>query len=85
MIADTNKDEDADEDTEGSDFNYILNMPLWSLTLEKKQELLKQRDKKKSELKTLRNKTTKDLWNEDLDKLEEEMDVSEMNSKISKS
>lgn len=30
----------------GPNFNYILNMPLWCLTKEKVDELLKQRDMK---------------------------------------
>lgn len=30
----------------GPDFNYLLNMPLWYLTKEKKDELCKQRDNK---------------------------------------
>ena len=30
----------------GPDFNYILNMNLWSLSKEKKDELLSERDKK---------------------------------------
>lgn len=30
----------------GPDFNYILNMSLWSLTKEKVEELIKQRDSK---------------------------------------
>lgn len=32
----------------GPNFNYILNMPLWCLTKEKVEELLKQRDQKVS-------------------------------------
>lgn len=32
--------------TSGPDFNYILNMSLWSLTKEKVEELIKQRDSK---------------------------------------
>lgn len=34
--------------TSGPNFNYILNMPLWCLTKEKVDELLKQRDHKVS-------------------------------------
>lgn len=48
-------DEDLEEDTDkenqstaasGPDFNYLLNMPLWYLTKEKKDELCKQRNNK---------------------------------------
>ncbi|XP_032242612.2 DNA topoisomerase 2-alpha isoform X2 [Nematostella vectensis] len=51
----------------GPDFNYLLNMSMWSLSQEKKDELLKQRDQKAAELEDLRKKSPKDLWNEDLD------------------
>lgn len=48
---------------------------MWSLTFERKEELLKKRDNKIAELQTLEKKTPKDLWREDLDaflaKLEE--------------
>ena len=40
-------DEEEDEDDKsGPDFNYILGMPLWNLTKEKKELLCKQRDEK---------------------------------------
>ena len=41
-------DEGAEEgaEPEGDDYNYLLSMPMWSLTREKKEELLKNRDAK---------------------------------------
>ncbi|NP_001037009.1 DNA topoisomerase 2 [Bombyx mori] len=48
-------------------FNYLLGMSMWMLTKEKKDELLKQRDQKLTELTTLKNKTAPMLWREDLD------------------
>lgn len=36
----------ASDTAGGPDFNYILNLPLWCLTKERKDELLKQRDAK---------------------------------------
>ncbi|CAC5368042.1 TOP2 [Mytilus coruscus] len=62
--------DDADSDvstTSSHDFNYILGMPLWNLTKEKKDELLKQRDNKKEELEKLKLKTDKNLWEDDLE------------------
>ncbi|XP_022047589.1 DNA topoisomerase 2-beta isoform X1 [Acanthochromis polyacanthus] len=50
----------------GPNFNYILSMPLWCLTKEKVEELLKQRDVKKGELNDLQKKSPEDLWKEDL-------------------
>lgn len=39
-------DEAEKEDTSGPDYNYLLSMPMWFLTKEKKEELCKQRDAK---------------------------------------
>ncbi|XP_062866444.1 DNA topoisomerase 2-beta [Trichomycterus rosablanca] len=58
----------------GPNFNYILNMPLWCLTKEKVDELLKQRDVKKAELKDVQKKCSEDLWREDLAVFIEELD-----------
>ncbi|XP_070571021.1 DNA topoisomerase 2-alpha-like isoform X2 [Ptychodera flava] len=80
------KEEEMDDDDDTSsqfsapsdsslDFNYLLNMPLMSLSREKKDELIKNRDAKAAELSELQMKTANDLWIEDLDaftkKLEE--------------
>ncbi|KAK3082863.1 hypothetical protein FSP39_007418 [Pinctada imbricata] len=65
-----NEDDDAMSDASGSsgpDFNYILSNPLWCLTKEKKDQLLKQRDEKRQELEILKKKSPEDLWLEDLD------------------
>ncbi|KAK4474635.1 hypothetical protein MN116_001770 [Schistosoma mekongi] len=60
------------------DYNYILNMPLWSLTKERKDDLLAQRDAKQKELRILKSKSPSDLWREDLKKLEEEYKKAEV-------
>lgn len=48
-------------------YDYLLGMAIWSLTRERYEKLLKQRDDKEDELNTLLGKSAKDLWNEDLD------------------
>ncbi|XP_029976326.1 DNA topoisomerase 2-beta isoform X2 [Salarias fasciatus] len=58
----------------GPNFNYILNMPLWCLTKEKVEELLRQRDLKRSELNDLQKKSSEELWREDLAVFVEELD-----------
>ncbi|XP_078281099.1 DNA topoisomerase 2-alpha [Rhinoraja longicauda] len=77
--------EDAEEEEEttssGSDFNYLLNMPMWYLTKEKKDELLKQRDGKEKELNNIKNKNYPDLWKEDLAAFIEELERVEMEEK----
>ncbi|XP_039593428.1 DNA topoisomerase 2-beta [Polypterus senegalus] len=71
-----NDDDDSsvDSGSSGPNFNYILNMPLWCLTKEKVEELLKQRDAKKHELDILQRKSPSDLWKEDLAAFAEELD-----------
>ncbi|KAK5855488.1 hypothetical protein PBY51_005586 [Eleginops maclovinus] len=63
--------------TSGPNFNYILNMPLWCLSKEKVEDLLKQRDHKRSELNDLDKKSPDDLWKEDLAVFIEELDKVE--------
>ncbi|KAJ8019588.1 DNA topoisomerase 2-beta [Holothuria leucospilota] len=65
----------------GPDFNYLLGMAMWSLTKEKKDQLLKQRDAKAQELADIRRKTPSMLWNSDLDtflKSLEELEAQEI-------
>ncbi|KAM8945841.1 DNA topoisomerase 2-alpha [Pelodytes ibericus] len=68
------EEEEAEAKTTGPDFNYLLNMPLWYLTKEKKDELCKQRDTKNEELQTLMKKSPSGLWKEDLAAFVEELD-----------
>uniref|UniRef100_A0A8C9F7M5 DTHCT domain-containing protein n=1 Tax=Pavo cristatus TaxID=9049 RepID=A0A8C9F7M5_PAVCR len=65
----------ASGSTSGPDFNYILNMSLWSLTKEKVEELIKHRDSKERELNDLKRKSASDLWKEDLAAFVEELEV----------
>ena len=43
---DDNEGEESRDSEDGPDYNYLLSMQLWNLTKEKKEELLKNRDKK---------------------------------------
>ncbi|XP_077359532.1 DNA topoisomerase 2-alpha isoform X2 [Festucalex cinctus] len=70
-----------EEDTSGPDYNYLLGMPMWFLTKEKKEELCKQRDAKMTELNTLKKKTPSDLWKEDLAAFLEELERVEAKEK----
>uniref|UniRef100_UPI003AAD5223 DNA topoisomerase 2-alpha n=1 Tax=Centroberyx gerrardi TaxID=166262 RepID=UPI003AAD5223 len=69
--------EEEKEDTSGPDYNYLLSMPMWYLTKEKKDELCKQRDTKLTELNTLKKKNPADLWKEDLAAFSEELERTE--------
>ncbi|KAK7872076.1 hypothetical protein R5R35_004560 [Gryllus longicercus] len=50
-------------------FDYLLGMQMWSLTLERKNELLKQRDERLKEYEHLKKKSPESMWREDLDAL----------------
>ncbi|PXF40486.1 DNA topoisomerase 2 [Gracilariopsis chorda] len=53
-----------------NNYDYLLSMPLWSLTLERVQQLRTQRDEKEGEIHEVESKTAKDLWSADLNTLE---------------
>jgi DNA topoisomerase-2 len=62
-----NPDEEEEKETGAdSDFDYLLGMPIWSLTKEKIEKLLQQAGDKETELLVLLEKTPIDLWNKDL-------------------
>eukprot|EP00933_Yihiella_yeosuensis_P033011 TRINITY_DN26703_c0_g1_i1.p1 TRINITY_DN26703_c0_g1~~TRINITY_DN26703_c0_g1_i1.p1 ORF type:complete len:977 (-),score=291.70 TRINITY_DN26703_c0_g1_i1:158-2722(-) len=56
------------------DFEYLVGMPISTLTAEKVAELMKQHDLKMAELDTLKKKKPADLWLNDLNVLENLMD-----------
>lgn len=82
-VANLDKDEEtSDVDSKSNqDFNYLLSMPLWNLTLEKKEEILKQQKQKSAELKALQAKTPEQLWLDDLDEFKTELDKFEQKEK----
>ncbi|KAF9905433.1 DNA topoisomerase 2 [Linnemannia zychae] len=51
----------------GNEYDYLLRMPIWTMTHEKVEELKKERDAKNQELKILIDKSAQALWNEDLE------------------
>lgn len=69
------------EDTSKNDYNYLLSMPLWNLTLEKKEEILKQQREKNQELKNIQMKTPDQLWLDDLDEFKAELERVEAQEK----
>jgi len=62
-------DEEVAEDEEGGarDYDYLLGMPIWSLTQERVDKLKQQMVNKKAELDELAALSEKDLWVGDLD------------------
>lgn len=61
------------QSVQNENFDYLLGMTMWSLTKEKKDELMKQRDDKMSEYNRLQAKTPISLWKDDLENLLTEM------------
>ncbi|KAK9459889.1 DNA topoisomerase [Lipomyces oligophaga] len=64
------KDEEEDDDVEASSYDYLLGMAIWSLTRERYEKLLRERDAMETELNILLKKTAKDLWSHDLNEFE---------------
>lgn len=61
------------KDDENLDYDYLLGMSFWHLTLEKKNELLRKKEEKCTELDILKRKSPSDLWTEDLNALLEKV------------
>jgi len=85
-----NDEEEEDDDSDpsesstdagGPDYDYLLGMKMWSLTQEKKDELLKNRDQKQQELKDLQATTKEQLYIKDLDEFEAKLAEVEIKEK----
>jgi len=59
------------KDKEG--FEYLLNIPLWSLTLERMQKLEKEKNLKAQELKNIQKSSSLDMWKTELLELKKEL------------
>jgi DNA topoisomerase-2 len=69
-LDDEDEEDSATSSAKGSSaagYDYLLGMPLWSLTKEKVDELCKEKDDKMAELDWLLSQSSEDLWNTDLD------------------
>ena len=76
---DAGDDSDSDEDAldTGLDYDYLLGMPMWSLTKERKDDLIKKKEEKHRELKVLRDMSKEDLWRRDLNEFMDKLDEVE--------
>ena len=63
------KNDSENESGNAKSFDYLVRMPLISLSLEKIRDLENHRDTKQKELNDLQNKTQRDLWQDDLDEI----------------
>lgn len=78
---DTDSDAGSDDDQEEQEvkgaYDYLLSMPLWSLTAERVEQLMEQRDRKEKEKLHMEGMTVEDLWENDLKALEEALQEDE--------
>eukprot|EP00051_Salpingoeca_urceolata_P016686 m.223370 g.223370 ORF g.223370 m.223370 type:complete len:1511 (+) comp18752_c0_seq2:97-4629(+) len=78
--ADAEEDEENEDEevaVSAGDYDYLLSMPMWNLTLEKVQKLKEERGTKEAELNELLAKSPEDLWEEDLDMFMEGLEANE--------
>lgn len=58
------------------DYEYLLSMPIGTLTFEKVEQLRSQRDQMEHDVEELKKATPKSLWEKDLDNFLVKLDVS---------
>ncbi|KAJ3273863.1 DNA topoisomerase 2 [Terramyces sp. JEL0728] len=62
----SNVSEEDEDNSSGHGYDYLLSMPIWNLTMEKVQALIKEQQQKEHEIKILLGQTPLDLWRIDL-------------------
>ncbi|EXJ86810.1 DNA topoisomerase II [Capronia epimyces CBS 606.96] len=67
LPVDEEEPEEDDGPVDASAYDYLLSMPLWSLTQERVEKLLKQIGEREEEIDALMKKSKEDLWKHDLD------------------
>uniref|UniRef100_A0A0K2UGB3 DNA topoisomerase 2 n=1 Tax=Lepeophtheirus salmonis TaxID=72036 RepID=A0A0K2UGB3_LEPSM len=61
-------------DDEKKDYDYLMSMAMWSLTKERKDELLRKAQEKQDELDAVKATLEKDMWKKDLKEFENKYD-----------
>merc|ERR1719474_665052 len=74
MEMDSESGGDGDLKALSKGYEYLLKMPISSLTKEKVAQLLRLQEETEHEVNSLRKKSVKDLWRSDLDELEQHLD-----------
>lgn len=64
-----------------NDFDYLLSMPIWSLTMERVEKLRAQRDEKAMERDEMESTDPKNIWRKDLENLEVVLALDEETAK----
>jgi DNA topoisomerase II len=60
------------DDKSKTNYDYLIRMPIWNLTYEKKEELLKELNNKKDMLSNIQKKKIENMWLEDLEAFEKD-------------
>merc|ERR1712228_510664 len=81
---DSQDDDTNEEEAKADDYDYLLAMPMWNLTQEKKEELLRKKQEKHQELNNLRATSKEDLWRTDLTEFLQKLDEVEQKKKKKK-
>jgi len=68
---------ETQEESKGPDYDYLLGMAMWSLTLERKEKLLREKQEKHQELENLKATSKEDLWRRDLKEFVKKLDEFE--------
>ncbi|EFC50179.1 DNA topoisomerase II [Naegleria gruberi] len=80
-IQNEEEEEEEDEEKDVADltdgYNYLLSMPLWSLTVEKVKKLEKEKEEKVKEVEQLENTKPETMWLSELDEFLEKLDSYE--------
>lgn len=77
---DTTREETATvEGAKRGDYEYLLSLPIGSLTIESVQKLLAEKDEKEKEFEILKATPPTSMWMKDLDELEKKLDVGIIN------
>ncbi|KAG0580579.1 hypothetical protein KC19_4G184100 [Ceratodon purpureus] len=79
------EDTEEDEKVKGikvADYEYLLSMPIGSLTFERVEQLRAERDKMEDDVEELKKATPKQLWEKDLDEFLVKLDAQEAQEEI---
>jgi len=80
-LSQASQEDEDDVSSDKHDYDYLLSMPIWNLTMEKKDEILKQQKNKADELGRLKAKTPNQLWLDDLEEFKSELQKHEQKEK----
>ncbi|KAJ3321673.1 DNA topoisomerase 2 [Boothiomyces sp. JEL0866] len=81
----SNVPDEEEENSGNHGYDYLLSMPIWNLTMEKVQALIKEQEQKEYEIKVLLGQTPLDLWRNDLDAFVEQWKSFECDMEIMES